>query len=202
MARQRNMGFETGTSTERTNRIGDHAMADAWYIAKGQERVGPLSLEQLIKQLPGAGGERTLVYGPGMSNWVEARQVPAIADRLRSPGAAAAAPSHQPPSPPTSRRADEIDYHIFGEEMQYVEVTLDPGEMVIAEAGGMMFMDAQIQMESRFGDPSAQQQGFFGKVLTAGKRMLTGESLFMTTFTNPGPGRAKVAFAAPYPGKI
>src|SRR5688572_2669489 len=103
-------------------------MADAWYFAKGQERVGPLSLEQLIKQLPGAGGERTLVYGPGMSNWLEARQIPAIADRLRSPGTAPAAPGNHPPTPPRSpRRADEIDYEIFGEEMQYVEITLDPG---------------------------------------------------------------------------
>ena len=175
-------------------------MADAWYFARGQERVGPMSLDQLLKQLPSAGGERTLVYGPSMSNWVEARQVPAIAERLRNPGSGAMPGS--PPPPPSARRADEIDYEIFGEEMQYVEVTLDPGEMVIAEAGGMMYMDAQIQMESRFGDPSQQQQGFFGKVLTAGKRMLTGESLFMTTFTNPGPGRAKVAFAAPFPGKI
>src|SRR5688500_10156519 len=87
--------------------------------------------------------------------------------------------------------------------MQYVEVTLDPGETAIAEAGGMMYMTAGIQMQTVFGDPSApQQQGFFGKLVTAGKRALTGESLFMTTFTATGAGREVVAFASPYPGKI
>lgn len=102
----------------------------------------------------------------------------------------------------SSRRSDEIDYELFGEEMQYVEVTLDPGEMVIAEAGGMMFMTSGIQMDTVFGDPSQQQQGFWSKVATAGKRALTGESLFMTTFTNVAANREVVAFAAPYPGKI
>ena len=98
--------------------------------------------------------------------------------------------------------ADVIDYEIHGEEMQYVEITLDPSEMVIAEAGGMMYMTPGIQMETVLGDPSKQQGGLLGKVLSAGKRVLTGESLFMTTFTNAGRGRERVAFAAPYPGKI
>ncbi len=97
--------------------------------------------------------------------------------------------------------ADVIDYEIHGSEMQFVEITLDPGEMVVAEAGGMMFMTSGIQMETVFGDPS-QQTGLMGKFLSAGKRLLTGESLFMTTFTNGGAGRARVAFASPYPGKI
>ncbi|HEV8605191.1 MAG TPA: TIGR00266 family protein [Tepidisphaeraceae bacterium] len=102
-----------------------------------------------------------------------------------------------------SRSADEIDYEIFGEEMQYVEITLDSGEMVIAEAGAMMFMTPGIKMETVFGDPSAQQkQGFLGKVMSAGKRLVTGESLFMTTFTNIAGGREKIGFASPYPGKI
>jgi DNA-directed RNA polymerase subunit RPC12/RpoP len=100
------------------------------------------------------------------------------------------------------RRSDIIDYEIFGEEMQFCEVTLDPGEMVIAEAGSMMYMTAGIKMETVFGDPSQQQQGFFDKVLSAGKRMLTGESLFMTTFANIASKREVVAFASPYPGKI
>jgi uncharacterized protein (TIGR00266 family) len=107
------------------------------------------------------------------------------------------------PPPPGARRADVIDYEIFGNEMQYVEITLDPGETCIAEAGGMMYMTPGIQMQTVFGDPSAQQsQGFLGKVMTAGKRVLTGESLFMTTFTATGAGREQVAFASPYPGKI
>src|SRR4051794_32477972 len=98
--------------------------------------------------------------------------------------------------------SDAIDYEIYGAEMQFAEVTLDPGEMVIAEAGAMMYMTNGIKMETMFGDPSQQNQGFFDKVLTAGKGMLTGESLFMTTFSNGGATRQVVAFAAPYPGKI
>jgi uncharacterized protein (TIGR00266 family) len=101
-----------------------------------------------------------------------------------------------------SRTADEIDYEIFGSEMQYAEVTLDPGEMVIGEAGGMMFMTSGIKMETVFGDPSQKGQGFWSKVASAGKRMITGESLFMTTYANAGTAREVVAFAAPYPGKI
>lgn len=98
--------------------------------------------------------------------------------------------------------ADVIDYEIFGSEMQYVEITLDPNEMVIAEAGGMMYMTSGIKMETVLGDPSKPQTGFLGKIMSAGKRMLTGESLFMTTFFNVGTRREVVAFASPYPGKI
>lgn len=101
-----------------------------------------------------------------------------------------------------ARTADEIEYEIFGSEMQYAEVTLDPNEMVIAEAGGMMYMTDGIKMDTVFGDPSRQNQGFWSKVASAGKRVITGESLFMTTFTNIGAGREVVAFASPYPGKI
>lgn len=102
----------------------------------------------------------------------------------------------------SGKRSDEIDYQIFGSEMQFAEVTLDPGEMVIAEAGAMMYMSPAITMETVFGDPSQQNQGFWGKMVSAGKRMMTGESLFMTTYTNGGRQREVVAFAAPYPGKI
>jgi uncharacterized protein (TIGR00266 family) len=99
-------------------------------------------------------------------------------------------------------QAHEIDYHIFGEEMQYVEIELDPQEIVIAEAGSFMMMDNNIQMETIFGDGSEQQSGLFGKLLNAGKRVLTGESLFMTAFINQNNSKSKVSFAAPYPGKI
>jgi uncharacterized protein (TIGR00266 family) len=102
----------------------------------------------------------------------------------------------------TSRKNHEIDYRIYGEEMQYVEVELDPQETAIAESGSFMMMDDSIQMQTIFGDGSKQQQGFLGKLFSAGKRMLTGESLFMTTFTNTGNGKKKVSFASPYPGKI
>ena len=178
-------------------------MADAngWYVVENGNSVGPMSLDDLVARLPRAGGPQAFVCGPGMTNWTPAAQVPAVAARLQTPGL----PPGVPPLPPapTGPRADVIDYEIFGNEMQYVEVTLDPGETAIAEAGGMFYMTAGIQMQTVFGDPSApQQQGFMGKLMTAGKRVLTGESLFMTTFTNAGPGRQVVAFAAPYPGKI
>ncbi len=97
---------------------------------------------------------------------------------------------------------DVVDYEIKGAEMQFVEVELDPGEAAIGEAGSMMYMDAGIDMDTIFGDGSQQQGGFLGKVLGAGKRLITGESLFTTVYTNVGTGKKRVAFAAPYPGKI
>ena len=96
----------------------------------------------------------------------------------------------------------EIDYKIFGDDMQFVEVELDPMEAAVAEAGGMMYMDDGIEMETIFGDGSQQNTGFFGALMGAGKRLLTGESLFMTVFQNRGEGKKRVAFGAPYPGKI
>jgi len=96
-----------------------------------------------------------------------------------------------------------VDYEINGAEMQFVEVELDPGEAAIGEAGSMMFMDAGIEMDTVFGDASGQGGGgLFGKLLGAGKRLVTGESLFTTVYTNRGSGKRRVAFAAPYPGKI
>lgn len=97
---------------------------------------------------------------------------------------------------------DVIDYEIRGAEMQFVEVELDPGEAAIGEAGSMMFMDAGIAMDTVFGDGSAQQGGFFGKLMGAGKRLVTGESLFTTVYSNNASTKQRVAFAAPYPGKI
>ncbi len=96
----------------------------------------------------------------------------------------------------------EIDYQIIGDDIQIVEVELDPGETVIAEAGAMNYMEDRITFESRMGDGSKADEGLLGKLLGAGKRMLTGESIFMTHFTNSGTGVRRVAFAAPYPGKI
>jgi len=96
----------------------------------------------------------------------------------------------------------EIDYRIIGSEMQCVEIELDPQEAVIAEAGSFMMMDQAIKMETIFGDGRAQEQSFMGKLLSAGKRVLTGESLFMTVYSNTGNSKQQVTFAAPYPGKI
>src|SRR5690554_1077498 len=98
--------------------------------------------------------------------------------------------------------AHEVDYQIYGSDMQYVEIELDPNEATIAEAGSMMMMEDGIEMETIFGDGSNEQQGFVGKLFGAGKRVLTGESLFMTVFSNTGNNKSKVSFAAPYPGKI
>ena len=100
------------------------------------------------------------------------------------------------------RTNHEIDYHIYGEEMQYVEVELDPNETAVAEAGSFMMMDDGIQMQTIFGDGSNQQGGLLGKLFSAGKRLLVGESLFMTAYTNTSHGKKKVSFASPYPGKI
>jgi uncharacterized protein (TIGR00266 family) len=129
-----------------------------------------------------------------LSSWTAARAIPGLRAETR-------APRSLPPAP-RACRADEIDYELFGDDMQYVEVEVDPDEMVIAEAGAMMYMTPGIQMKTAFGDPSQRDQGLMGKVLSAAKRKITGESLFMTTFTGRGPGKQRVAFAAPYPGKI
>ncbi len=96
----------------------------------------------------------------------------------------------------------EVDYEIIGDDMQFVRIILDPGEAVVAEAGGMMYLEDGIQMDTIFGDGSAQNQDFMGKLMSAGKRLLTGESLFMTVFHNEARERRTAAFAAPYPGKI
>lgn len=101
-------------------------------------------------------------------------------------------------------KAHEIDYKLYGDDMQFVEIELDPNETVIAEAGALMFMDYPIQMDTIFGDGSEKDNsgGFMGKLMGAGKRMITGESLFMTAFTNGGAGKRSAYFAAPYAGKI
>ena len=100
------------------------------------------------------------------------------------------------------RTNHDIDYRIYGEEMQYVEVELDPSETAVAESGAFMMMDEGVEMQTIFGDGSQQTRGFLGKLVSAGKRLITGESLFMTAFTNAGSGKKKVSFASPYPGKI
>ncbi len=166
-----------------------------WYYAKNGQTVGPMTLDELQRNLSSADGPRTMVWGPGVAEWTEARHVPAIGV---APDARAA-----PPRAPTTARANEIEYEIFGDDMQFVEVTLDPGEVVVAEPGGMMYMTDGIQMETVFGDPSkSQSQSLMGKLFDAGKRVLTGESLFLTAFAASGNKREQVAFAAPYPGKI
>lgn len=179
-----------------------------WYLAQNGQTVGPMTLEDLLRQLPGAGGGQAMVYGPGVAEWKPAAQVPEIATRLGggNPGAAPPPMGGSTSAPVSASRGnrvcDEIDYKIHGEEMQYVEITLDPNEMVIGEPGVMMYMTTGIKMETVLGDPSQADQGVMGKLLSAGKRALTGESLFVTTFTCASNRREDVGFAAPYPGKL
>ena len=163
-----------------------------WYIADHGRSVGPMSRDELVARLDQYQGAQTLVFGPATGEWVQAGQVAGLV--------AGAAPM-PPPAPGGRGTVDEIDFEIFGDDMQFVEITLDPRETVIAEAGSMMYMSGGITMETVFGDP-AKDQGFFGKLVDAGKRAVTGESLFLTTFSASGAAREQVAFAAPYPGKI
>lgn len=175
-----------------------------WYMAIGGQQIGPVSQDDIITSIrSGTVAADTLVFTAGMSQWTPIKDVPALASYL--PGAAVPAPAAAVPPPPPNRRAHEIDFSIRGAEMQFVEVELDPGESAVAEAGSMMYMTPGIAMETVFGDGSQTPQGgggLMGALLGAGKRLLTGESLFMTVFTNTGAGKQRVAFAAPYPGKI
>ena len=175
-----------------------------WYMAIGGQQVGPVSQDDIVTSLrSGNVTADTLVFTAGMSQWTRLAEVPALAPYL--PGALAPAVTGAMPPPPPGRRAHDIDFKIVGVEMQFVEVELDPGESAVAEAGSMMYMMPGISMETIFGDGSQQPQGgsgLMGALLGAGKRLLTGESLFMTVFTNKGAGKQRVAFAAPYPGKI
>ena len=178
-------------------------MSDAkmWYIAVGGQRQGPMGAEDVVKRMQsGSIDSTTLAYASDITeNWTPISQIPQF-------GQAMIASPFMPPVPDDASPslADEVDYQIFGSDLQFVEVELDPGESVVAEAGSMMYMDHLIEMETIFGDGSANQEsGIWGMVKGAGKRLLTGESLFMTVFTHKGgSNKAHVAFAAPYPGKI
>ena len=171
-----------------------------WYMAIGGHQVGPVTEADVITNLRnGTIDGNTLVFTAGLTAWTPLKDVPALAAFLGGASGAVAVP---PPPVVPHRRAHDIDFRILGSEMQFVEVELDPGESAVAEAGSMMFMTAGIQMETIFGDGSQPRSGVMNALLGAGKRLLTGESLFMTVFTNQGSGKQQVAFAAPYPGKI
>lgn len=164
-----------------------------WYLSYGGEQLGPFdeaAATQRAQQDPNG-----LCWREGFAEWRPISQAP----ELRGGGQLTSA---VPPSVST-RIADEIDFKIFGEDMQYVEIELDPGESAVAEAGSMMFKDSVVALDTVFGDGGKQSGGFFDKLVGAGKRLLTGESLFLTVFTHQGPrGKARVGFAAPYPGTI
>jgi uncharacterized protein (TIGR00266 family) len=170
-----------------------------WYIAVGGQQSGPFSLDQVADRIRNGTVQRdTQVFTQGMAGWSPAGTVGALAGYFDP----SAAPVRIPPLP--GRTAHEIDYKIFGQELQFVEVELDPGESAVAEAGAMMYMTDGIELNTIFGDGSERSMsgGIMGKLLGAGKRVLTGESLFMTVFTNVGSGKKQVSFAAPYAGKI
>jgi len=175
-------------------------MSDAvWYVAVGGKQYGPYAAGEIEGRFAkGQANPETLIYGPGMANWTPLKRVPAFAHLATGAGEA------PPPVPAGIGCADEIDFQIHGEEMQFVEIELDPGESAVAEAGAMMYMSHGIVMDTVFGDGSEARarKGFMDKLLGAGKRLLTGESLFITVFTNQDQGKHHVAFAAPYPGSI
>ncbi len=168
-----------------------------WYFhVPGQsDRVGPLDEESARRYAQG--NRQALAWREGMQGWQPVGQVPEF-------GGQTAPPAMPPPVGNSRNRADDIDFRIVGHEMQFVEIELDPGESAIAEAGALMFKDASVQMDTVFGDGSHSGQGggFMDKLLAAGKRVVTGESLFATVYTQTGHGKAKVAFAAPYPGTV
>jgi uncharacterized protein (TIGR00266 family) len=172
---------------------------EQWYMAIGGHQVGPVSQDDVVTSVRnGTIDGNTLVFTAGLSNWTPLKDVPQLASFLGG-----GRPQAPPPPIVPGRRAHEIDFKIVGSEMQFVEVELDPGESAVAEAGAMMYMTSGISMETVFGDGSSQgRSGVMGALLGAGKRLITGESLFMTVFTNGGSGKQQVAFAAPYPGKI
>lgn len=170
-----------------------------WFFSYNGQQMGPL--DDTAARAQARSNPNGHCWRQGFSDWLKIGDV----DELRD-GAAVGALATAPPAFSTAARsrADEIDYKIFGSDMQFVEIELDPGESAVAEAGAMMYKESAVQLDTVFGDGSHSGQGgsFMDKLFSAGKRVLTGESLFTTVFTHTGSGKAKVAFAAPYPGTI
>jgi uncharacterized protein (TIGR00266 family) len=163
-----------------------------WYLSFDGQQVGPLEHEQALAKA--AKNPEGFAWRAGFAEWMPIRQVAELT--AVAPGGGSTPPVPRP------RSAHEIDFKIYGDDMQFVEVELDPGESAVAEAGAMMYKDSLVRMETIFGDGAQQTGGFMDKLVGAGKRLLTGESLFMTVFTHTGSGKAHVAFAAPYPGSV
>jgi uncharacterized protein (TIGR00266 family) len=166
-----------------------------WYFSYNGQQMGPL--EHAAAAVQAQRDPSGFCWRNGFAEWLPISNVA----ELR----ADSTPQALIPPPMAAQRADEIDYVIYGEDMQFVEIELDPGESCVAEAGTLMFKTPVISMETVFGDGSAKAAsgGFLDKLVGAGKRLITGESLFTTVFTNTAhSGKAKAAFAAPYPGTI
>ncbi|MCB1079890.1 MAG: AIM24 family protein, partial [Verrucomicrobiae bacterium] len=175
-----------------------------WHYAdatKQQFQIDESQLAAAVQQ--GKIMSSTPVWTAGMANWQMAGQ--ALPQLFQSTPPVMAGASGPPPMGGAAFpiKSHEVDYEIFGDDMQIVEVELDPGETVIAEAGAMNYVEQEIHFEAKMGDGSQPNEGIMGKLLAVGKRALTGESIFMTHFTHRGgEGKRRVAFAAPYPGKI
>lgn len=178
-----------------------------WYFvsARDNSRTGPL--DDAAAQAHARANPDDQAWREGLSGWRQARSLPELAAHMQD--SPRDVPGHMPPMPSAGiassrNRDDDIDYRIVGNDMPFVEVELDPGESAIAEAGALMYKDASIQMDTVFGDGrhSGQGGGLMDKLMSAGKRVITGESLFTTMFTHTGQGKAHVAFAAPYPGTV
>lgn len=171
-----------------------------WYFSYNGERSGPFddAAAQAQAQRQPVGH----CWKEGFAAWKPIDEVPELAASARAGTAGAGMP---PPAPVANEHADEVEYRIVGNDMQFVEVTLDPGESAIGEAGAMMYKDACVEMDSVFGDASKNDSSsnLMGKLMSAGKRYVTGASLFTTVFTHKGQGgKAQVSFAAPYPGTV
>lgn len=165
-----------------------------WFLSYDGTQIGPLDQAQAAAQA--RNNANGFAWREGFAQWQPIHTV----TELTAPQ-----PVQAPAPPPAGalRRSDEIDFKIVGTEMQFVEIELDPGESALAEAGAMMYKDSRVEMQTIFGDGSGSGGGsFMDKLMGAGKRLLTGESLFMTVFTNKGQGKAHAAFGAPYPGNI
>ena len=179
-----------------------------WFLEYDNgEQIGPLSTNEAKRYT--RENPNGFAWKEGFSDWKPISDIAELKTRTNSlygrAGGTTPPPSRARGSVQDFDSADEIDYKIFGEDIQYVEVELDPNESVVAEAGAMMYKDSDIVMDTVFGDGSGSKSdrgGFFDKLVGAGKRLVTGESLFTTVFTHNGNGKAKVAFAAPYPGRI
>lgn len=171
-----------------------------WYLDYDGKQFGPLTATQARSYAKT--NSKGFAWREGFTEWVPIEKIAELS-AISSTASNLPIRSVLPPNLRTSI-SDEVDYKIFGAEMQFVEVELDPGESVIAEAGAMMYKESSVEMDTIFGDGSAKssQGGFFDKLVGAGKRLLTGENLFMTVFSHRGSGKAKVAFGAPYPGNI
>jgi uncharacterized protein (TIGR00266 family) len=185
-------------------------MNTEWFLEYDNGKtVGPISTVEAKRYAKD--DNSGFAWKEGFSDWKPIKDISELQPRTNSLyGRGGRVPTPPPSramgvSQPAFEKADEIDYKIFGEDIQYVEIELDPHESVVSEAGSMMYKDSSIVMDTIFGDGSGSKVdngGFFDKLVGAGKRLITGESLFTTVFTHEGQGKAKLAFASPYPGRI